>query len=102
MKSPSCYFVLFYSLFKAVRVKPIYSIKCKFYYEKNVCMPIYVVLRMLFSSVNIGCGRAEERFLLTGLHAVADIYCSSCKTTLGWKYVSIEHSFVYGSVIWGS
>lgn len=38
--------------------------------------------------VNIGCGRAEERFLLTGLHAVADIYCNSCKTTLGWKYVS--------------
>lgn len=40
--------------------------------------------------VNIGCRRAEERFLLTGLHAVADIYCSSCKTTLGWKY---EHAF---------
>ena len=39
-------------------------------------------------SVNIACGRPEERFLLTGLHAVADIYCSSCKTTLGWKYVS--------------
>ena len=27
--------------------------------------------------------------LLTGLHAVADIHCSNCKTTLGWKYVSI-------------
>lgn len=21
-----------------------------------------------------------------GLHAVADIYCDCCKTTLGWKY----------------
>ncbi|OQR69686.1 protein yippee 2-like, partial [Tropilaelaps mercedesae] len=43
----------------------------------------------LFNSVvNIGCGPAEERFLLTGLHAVADIHCESCKTTLGWKYVS--------------
>ena len=41
-----------------------------------------------YFSVNISCGRAEERFLLTGLHAVADIFCSSCKTTLGWKYVS--------------
>jgi hypothetical protein len=40
--------------------------------------------------VNIGCGRAEERFLLTGLHAVADIFCSSCKTTLGWKYVDSD------------
>jgi len=40
--------------------------------------------------VNIGCGPAEERVLLTGLHAVADIYCEVCKTTLGWKY---EHAF---------
>lgn len=36
----------------------------------------------------MGCGPAEERVLLTGLHAVADIYCENCKTTLGWKYVS--------------
>uniref|UniRef100_A0A8C4XGJ4 Protein yippee-like n=1 Tax=Erpetoichthys calabaricus TaxID=27687 RepID=A0A8C4XGJ4_ERPCA len=41
-------------------------------------------------SVNVGCGPAEERVLLTGLHAVADIYCENCKTTLGWKY---EHAF---------
>lgn len=45
----------------------------------------------LFNSVvNIGCGPAEERLLLTGLHAVADIYCECCKTTLGWKY---EHAY---------
>uniref|UniRef100_A0A8C4ZTC1 Protein yippee-like n=1 Tax=Gadus morhua TaxID=8049 RepID=A0A8C4ZTC1_GADMO len=37
-------------------------------------------------SVNVGCGAAEERLLLTGLHAVADIYCENCHTTLGWKY----------------
>ena len=42
--------------------------------------------------VNVGCGPAEERVLLTGLHAVADIYCENCKTTLGWKYVSTEGS----------
>ena len=42
--------------------------------------------------VNIGCGPAEERVLLTGLHAVSDIYCECCKTTLGWKYVSIPQS----------
>lgn len=36
--------------------------------------------------VNVGTGKAEERYLLTGLHAVADIYCESCKNTLGWKY----------------
>ncbi|CAO2596610.1 Protein yippee-like 4 [Lemmus lemmus] len=44
----------------------------------------------LFNSVvNVGCGPAEQRLLLTGLHSVADIFCESCKTTLGWKYVSI-------------
>ncbi|NXE55086.1 YPEL1 protein, partial [Casuarius casuarius] len=45
---------------------------------------------LLFCRVNVGCGPAEERVLLTGLHAVADIYCENCKTTLGWKY---EHAF---------
>ncbi|XP_047142270.1 protein yippee-like 1 [Hydra vulgaris] len=45
----------------------------------------------LFNSVlNIVCGPAEQRILLTGLHAVADIYCENCKTALGWKY---EHAF---------
>jgi hypothetical protein len=45
----------------------------------------------LFNNViNVGTGPAEERYLLTGLHAVADIYCKSCKTSLGWKY---EHAF---------
>ncbi|NXS06346.1 YPEL1 protein, partial [Neodrepanis coruscans] len=46
--------------------------------------------KMVISVVNVGCGPAEERVLLTGLHAVADIYCENCKTTLGWKY---EHAF---------
>ena len=32
--------------------------------------------------VNVGTGKAEERYLLTGLHAVADIYCESCKVCL--------------------
>lgn len=41
----------------------------------------------LFNSVvNITCGKAEERVLLTGVHDVADIFCECCKTTLGWKY----------------
>ncbi|NWZ43757.1 YPEL1 protein, partial [Brachypodius atriceps] len=48
------------------------------------------VIFPFFCRVNVGCGPAEERVLLTGLHAVADIYCENCKTTLGWKY---EHAF---------
>ncbi|KOX70333.1 Protein yippee-like 1 [Melipona quadrifasciata] len=35
-------------------------------------------------------GRAYLFNSVTGLHAVADIYCECCKTTLGWKY---EHAF---------
>ncbi len=52
---------------------------------------------ILFSSirVNVGCGPAEERVLLTGLHAVADIYCENCKTTLGWKYVSSGSDWIH-------
>lgn len=51
-----------------------------------------LVIGLFFSlySVNVGCGPAEERVLLTGLHAVSDIYCECCKTTLGWKYVSFD------------
>ncbi|NWS20531.1 YPEL1 protein, partial [Pachyramphus minor] len=50
----------------------------------------YFLTKVVITEVNVGCGPAEERVLLTGLHAVADIYCENCKTTLGWKY---EHAF---------
>ena len=39
-------------------------------------------------SVNITLGPKEDRVLITGLHTVADVYCNSCQTVLGWKYVS--------------
>ena len=42
----------------------------------------------LFASAsNVSLGPKEDRVLLTGLHTVADIYCVSCVTRLGWKYV---------------
>ena len=40
--------------------------------------------------INVSCGLAMEKLLLTGLHAIADICCNNCRTTLGWKY---EHAF---------
>lgn len=44
----------------------------------------------LFSNVvNVTWGPKEERLLITGVHTVADIYCTSCNTVLGWKY---EHA----------
>ncbi|NXH71810.1 YPEL1 protein, partial [Hydrobates tethys] len=46
------------------------------------------VFQNTVTQVATGC--CQVTFLLTGLHAVADIYCENCKTTLGWKY---EHAF---------
>lgn len=41
----------------------------------------------LFNSVvNVRFGPSEDRQLLTGLHTVNDIYCSSCQQILGWRY----------------
>ena len=36
--------------------------------------------------VNVSTGPMEDRILITGVHTVADIYCNSCKTVVGWKY----------------
>eukprot|EP00897_Mesotaenium_endlicherianum_P009339 jgi/Mesen1/8433/ME000475S07696 len=36
--------------------------------------------------VNVSVGPKEDRLLITGLHTVADIYCSECQEVLGWKY----------------
>ena len=42
---------------------------------------------LLTSAINVDVGEKEDRVLMTGLHTVADIFCSSCSTRLGWKYV---------------
>ena len=51
--------------------------------------PISVSVINVFR-VNISCGPCEDRILLTGLHSVCDIFCDCCRTTLGWKYVSLD------------
>eukprot|EP00891_Asterochloris_glomerata_P008939 jgi/Astpho2/8939/Aster-02618 len=44
----------------------------------------------LFSNaINISLGPSEDRLLITGLHTVADIYCTCCNTVLGWKYGTV-------------
>ncbi|KAI8799649.1 Yippee/Mis18, partial [Cladochytrium replicatum] len=40
--------------------------------------------------VNVVVGPSQERVLITGLHTVADVHCSVCQNTLGWKYL---HAF---------
>ncbi|KAI8572838.1 hypothetical protein RHMOL_Rhmol01G0231500 [Rhododendron molle] len=37
-------------------------------------------------ATNIVSGPNENRHLLTGLHRVADVFCSDCREALGWKY----------------
>ncbi|KAJ7951346.1 Yippee-like protein [Quillaja saponaria] len=42
----------------------------------------------LFSqAMNISLGPKEDRRLITGVHTVADVYCSDCEEPLGWKYI---------------
>jgi|EP00890_Picochlorum_soloecismus_P003538 DNA-directed RNA polymerase subunit RPC12/RpoP len=41
----------------------------------------------LFSNVvNVMQGPCEDRLLITGLHTVCDIQCTTCGSVLGWKY----------------
>lgn len=37
-------------------------------------------------AMNVSVGAKEDRELMTGLHTVADVYCSDCREVLGWKY----------------
>ncbi|KAM7276201.1 hypothetical protein ACFE04_018067 [Oxalis oulophora] len=42
----------------------------------------------LFSHViNIVEGSKQDRHLNTGLHTVADVFCSDCGESVGWKYL---------------
>ncbi|XP_022746342.1 protein yippee-like [Durio zibethinus] len=36
--------------------------------------------------VNITVGEKEDRMMLTGMHAVVDIFCVGCGSIVGWKY----------------
>ncbi|XP_027115563.2 protein yippee-like At4g27740, partial [Coffea arabica] len=38
-------------------------------------------------AMNIVLGQKEERQFLSGYFVVADVYCSSCFASLGWKYI---------------
>jgi hypothetical protein len=51
----------------------------------------------LFANVvNVTAGPKENRMLITGLHAVADLHCTVCNTVLGWKYLeAFEQSQKY-------
>jgi hypothetical protein len=44
--------------------------------------------------VNVEEGPSEDRHMTTGLHTVKDIFCSRCRSVLGWKYVYIISFFL--------
>ena len=44
------------------------------------------------TATNVMLGPKEERILMTGLHSVADIYCTECSSRLGWKYLEAFES----------
>lgn len=39
------------------------------------------------TTINTYLGKREDRKLLTGLHTVADLMCSTCDASLGWMYI---------------
>ncbi|CAA3022997.1 Hypothetical predicted protein [Olea europaea subsp. europaea] len=36
--------------------------------------------------VNVTVGEKEDRIMITGVHTVADIFCTGCGSIVGWKY----------------
>lgn len=47
-----------------------------------------VFLMMIWFSSNVTIGETEDRMMMTGKHTVADIFCVSCGSIVGWRYVS--------------
>ncbi|KAI4372939.1 hypothetical protein MLD38_011118 [Melastoma candidum] len=41
--------------------------------------------------VNVTIGPKEERMMTTGLHTVADIFCVSCGSIVGWTYETAQN-----------
>lgn len=58
--------------------------------------PLYLYL---LTRVNTIFGPKEERTLITGVHIVTDVFCSGCRTLIGWKYVKIMCIYVLYQLI---
>uniref|UniRef100_A0A0G4HZI6 Protein yippee-like n=1 Tax=Chromera velia CCMP2878 TaxID=1169474 RepID=A0A0G4HZI6_9ALVE len=40
--------------------------------------------------VNVACAPKEERYLVTGMHTVCDVFCVSCRSIVGWRYIKAK------------
>lgn len=52
--------------------------------------------------MNVFEGPGQDRPLISGVHMVADVYCSDCKMALGWKYQKTyrqEHKYKEGITV---
>lgn len=36
---------------------------------------------------NVTLGEPRNRYLMTGIHTICDVFCTQCQCILGWKYV---------------
>ena len=48
------------------------------------------VCYLFHECVNVSCGPAEHRHMLTGAHTVCDIHCNKCLRVVGWQYEHAE------------
>eukprot|EP00053_Salpingoeca_punica_P007385 m.67598 g.67598 ORF g.67598 m.67598 type:complete len:114 (-) comp14124_c0_seq1:545-886(-) len=57
----------------------------------------------LFNTVvNIDSGPAQDKMLMTGMHSIADVHCTTCHTYLGWRYLHAyeqEQAYKVGKII---
>ena len=78
--------------FLAALAKPSSQITCRC--EKMMADYIALVnYSCVLHRYNVRIGPARNRFLMTGIHSIADVLCSQCGFVLGWKYVSGESIF---------
>jgi hypothetical protein len=71
----------------------IFSTMCKYYLHgfdharTRDKVPLFISTPFWILSVNVTVGEKEHRVMITGWHTVADIFCVSCGSLVGWKYV---------------
>lgn len=71
----------------------IFSTMCKYYLQgfyhtrTRDKVPLFISNPFWILSVNVTVGEKEHSVMLTGWHTVADIFCVSCGSLVGWKYV---------------
>lgn len=52
--------------------------------------------------VNVDVGPAQEKMLITGLHSICDVHCTTCRSYLGWRYERAyeqEQKYKIGKII---